>query len=97
MNVQEINESGHSVWAFVVCAVAVWMITGGMWMAWQVRQNFKVAKHRAVASAPWFSAEGTRYQTAYIRREYSKIGGRLTRPFHYLRLRRLEKSGRSAA
>lgn len=100
MNVQEINESGHSVWAFVVCAIAMWLVTAGVWMAWQARRNYKVAEHRALAHNPWIWKLATKqrreYRASSIRDEYSKPGGRLVSLLYYLGLRRLERSGRTA-
>ena len=50
MNIQEINQSGHSIWTFVVCAISMWLLTGLAWLIWQTRRNFKVAKHRILDS-----------------------------------------------
>lgn len=40
MNVQQINETGHSIWGFVVAALAMLPVSGLSWMTWQAVQNW---------------------------------------------------------
>lgn len=40
MNVQQINETGHSIWGFVVAALAMLAASGLSWTGWQAVQNW---------------------------------------------------------
>ena len=99
MNVQQINQSGHSVWAFVVCALVMWLITGAVWAAWQAKRNLKIASHRA--RSDWedhdWNGLSRREKLHWAAELYMDIEGRFGRLLYYLGLRRLEKSGRSNA
>ena len=51
MNIQEINQSGHSIWTFVVCAFSMLALTSIACLTWQARRNYKVLQHRACDEA----------------------------------------------
>lgn len=50
MNVQEINETGHSIWGFVVTAMAMLMCSACGWMLWRMsRQRWLKDSGRKIA------------------------------------------------
>lgn len=99
MNLQEINRSGHSIWAFVLCAIAMWVATGAAWLAWQARRNWKVARsrlHRMSHVRENWPSKGIAQKGRWIRAEYAS-GREMSKPVSYfLGLRRLEKAGQSS-
>lgn len=100
MNVQEINESGHSVWSFALCAILLWLLTGAVWMAWQARRNYKVATHRVLSSDDtrdlWHDS-GPKARKRLIHEEYPGWHiGAVTRLLYLFGFRRLEKFGQTA-
>lgn len=42
MNVQEINETGHSIWGFLVTASVLLTMSGLAWMGWRASRNWGV-------------------------------------------------------
>lgn len=42
MNVQEINETGHSIWLFVVISLALICVSCWSWLSWRVWRNLQL-------------------------------------------------------
>lgn len=53
MNIQEINESGPSIVAFISCAIAMWAVIGTAWLCWQAKKNLDEAKSRLSTHPYW--------------------------------------------
>lgn len=53
MNVQEINKSGHSVWAFVICAIAMLVASGLVALTWRALKNLDLLVSAKDESSSW--------------------------------------------
>ena len=50
MNLQEINQTGHTIVAFIVTAVAMLAVSGFAWLAWRAGRNFVLIRRHASRS-----------------------------------------------
>lgn len=41
MNVQEINNTGHSIWAFITTAIAMLKVSVLFWVCWRAVRNWR--------------------------------------------------------
>ena len=96
MNVQEINETGHSIWGFLVTASVLLTMSGLAWMGWRASQNWGVILGDAQRALPpphdanWQA--GTLYWRMYSASERFKICDLAV----YVGLRSVEKRKQSA-
>ena len=97
MNIQQINHTGHGIWAFVVCALTMWLVTAAVWLAWQVRRNLAAAKRR-ILSGRWrdvYMYLGLSAKVSVITQQYrgNEVDGKYENSLPYwLGLRRFDKA-----
>lgn len=100
MNVQQINKTGHSIWAFVITAFIMLLISGLSFAVWRSAHNMRLLAqytHRHKGEE-WYSEMGPRLKvlksrlglmnwTLFLRQSTFE------RWLIYLGLRRVEKAG----
>jgi hypothetical protein len=71
MNVQEINETGHSIWGFLVTASVLLTMSGLAWMGWRASRNWSLILDEAGRALP--ATHRTRWQasTLYSRMQFA--------------------------
>lgn len=64
MNVQEINDTGHSIWGFLVTASVLLTVSGLAWMGWRASRNWSLILDEAGRALP--ATHQTRWQASSL-------------------------------
>ena len=91
MNVQEINETGHSIWGFLVTASILLTMSGLAWMGWRASRNWSVMLDERWRALP--ATHHTRWQASTLYSQMYDASERFTKKNFavYIGLRSVEK------
>jgi hypothetical protein len=71
MNVQEINDTGHSIWGFLVTASVLLTMSGLAWMGWRASRNWSLMLDEAGKALPATFHPRWQASTLYSRMQFA--------------------------